>query len=126
MQSCRNDLLDELSIILNFQQLFTVDLENGYAGSQLRGDDTVTPDEPSLRFAENDQISSDKRNGLCTHPTWNSTLGPMQKKQSMIRNAKTIGMLLMNLRATGEISMCLRRKGTIALQTQEPRERRYR
>lgn len=33
----------------------------------------------------------------CTHPTWNSTFGPMQKKQSIIRNANTIGMLLMNL-----------------------------
>ena len=92
-----NDILDELSIILDFQQFFTVDLEDGYVGSQLRGDHTVTPDEPSLRFAENDQISSDNRNWLCTHPTWNSTLGPMQKKQSIIRKANTMGMLLMKL-----------------------------
>ena len=32
-----------------------------------------------------------------THPTWNRTLGPMQKKQSTIRNANIIGMLLINL-----------------------------
>lgn len=32
-----------------------------------------------------------------THPTWKSTFGPMQKKQSIIRKANTIGMLLMNL-----------------------------
>ena len=32
-----------------------------------------------------------------THPTWNSTFGPMQKKQSTTRNAKIIGMLLMYL-----------------------------
>ena len=32
-----------------------------------------------------------------THPTWKSTFGPMQKKQSIIRKANTIGMLLINL-----------------------------
>ena len=32
-----------------------------------------------------------------TYPTWNRAFGPIQKKQSTIRNAKTIGMELMNL-----------------------------
>lgn len=35
---------------------------------------------------------------MYTHPTWNKTLGPMQKKQSTMRKAKTIGMLLMYLK----------------------------
>lgn len=42
-------------------------------------------------------LITDKRARL-TYPTWNNTLGPMQKKQSMMRNANTIGMLLMNLK----------------------------
>lgn len=32
-----------------------------------------------------------------THPIWNNTLGPIQKKQSTIRKANTMGIELMNL-----------------------------
>ena len=39
----------------------------------------------------------------CTHPTWNNTFGPIQKKQSTTRNAKIIGMLFMYLRKMSEL-----------------------
>ena len=64
---------------------------------------------------------------MCTNPTWNSTFGPMQKKQSMMRNAKTMGMLLMNLERTADQSQ--RIDGPVELrrypQAQEPWERCY-
>ena len=44
------------------------------------------------------QNVSNPGNDGAAHPTWKSTFGPIQKKQSIIRKAKTIGMLLMNLR----------------------------
>lgn len=61
---------------------------NGWCYADLR------KDLPSLKEI---LISRDITEARRTHATWNSTLGPMQKKQSIIRKAKTIGMLLMNL-----------------------------
>ena len=41
---------------------------------------------------------------LHAYPTWNKTLGPMQKKQSTMRKAKIIGMLLINLEEGSAVS----------------------
>jgi hypothetical protein len=42
-------------------------------------------------------VGLEGRKELNAHPTWNKTFGPMQKKQSTILNANTMGILLMYL-----------------------------
>jgi hypothetical protein len=88
------DALQERAVILNLQQLLAVDLENGWD----RASEECATCESRGR-TETVEVFSAKAYcfEMLAYPTWNRTFGPMQKKQSIIRNAKTIGMLLMNL-----------------------------
>ena len=56
-----------------------------------------------------------------TDPTWNKTFGPMQKKQSTMRKAKIMGMLLIYLRTW--FSTSLQDPGARISQAEEPRQR---
>ncbi len=55
---------------------------------------------------------------MAAYPTWKRTLGPIQKKQSTIRNAKIIGMLLMNLGNQHQHKQCYNVSGSYKLRNQ--------
>ena len=69
--------------------------------AELHSSPASVDNEPSLQKPE---VNENKLSGFSrTHPTWNSTFGPIQKKQSTTRNAKIIGMLFMYLPTKSQI-----------------------
>ena len=85
--------LQESSIILYLEELLSINFQDCYERQLV--EDKFRIQLWQTKAKKN--IHQPKSETICfdAHPTWKSTLGPIQKKQSTIRNANTMGILFM-------------------------------